>query len=91
MTKELKAYNVKEIPGMIKFDLPVHEDHRGWFKENFQKEKMVELGFPIDFFTSTEKEGNKLQNNISFSKNFNFVKNIFQNKSLLWELTWSSC
>ena len=68
MTKELKSYAINEIPGMIKFDLPVHEDHRGWFKENFQKEKMVELGFPIDFFTSTEREGNKLQNNISFSK-----------------------
>ncbi len=68
MTKELKAYNIKEIPGMIKFDLPVHEDHRGWFKENFQKEKMVELGFPVDFFITSNDDGNKLQNNISFSK-----------------------
>ena len=47
---------------MIEFDIPVHGDNRGWFKENFQKEKMLPLGFPESFFA----EG-KLQNNVSFS------------------------
>lgn len=61
--KPLAARQVAEIPGMIEFDIPVHGDNRGWFKENFQKEKMVPLGFPASFFA----EG-KLQNNVSFSR-----------------------
>ncbi|MBA5812987.1 dTDP-4-dehydrorhamnose 3,5-epimerase family protein [Leuconostoc lactis] len=61
--KPLAARQVAEIPGMLEFDIPVHGDNRGWFKENFQKEKMVPLGFPEFFFA----EG-KLQNNVSFSR-----------------------
>ncbi len=61
--KPLAARQVAEIPGMLEFDIPVHGDNRGWFKENFQKEKMVPLGFPKSFFA----EG-KLQNNVSFSR-----------------------
>lgn len=61
--KPLAARQVTAIPGMIEFDIPVHGDNRGWFKENFQKEKMVPLGFPASFFA----EG-KLQNNVSFSR-----------------------
>lgn len=61
--KPLAAHQVAEIPGMLEFDIPVHGDNRGWFKENFQKEKMVPLGFPESFFA----EG-KLQNNVSFSR-----------------------
>ena len=34
------------IPGMLVFDLPVHGDSRGWFKENWQREKMRALGLP---------------------------------------------
>ena len=48
--KPLAARQVAEIPGMLEFDIPVHGDNRGWFKENFQKEKMVPLGFPASFF-----------------------------------------
>lgn len=61
--KPLAARQVAEIPGMLEFDIPVHGDNRGWFKENFQKEKMIPLGFPESFFA----EG-KLQNNVSFSR-----------------------
>lgn len=43
---------------MIFFDLPVHGDNRGWFKENWQREKMTDLGLP-DFAP--------VQNNISFN------------------------
>lgn len=61
--KELKATKIDAIPGMLQFDIPVHGDSRGWFKENFQKEKMLPLGFPEDFFAE-----DKLQNNVSFSR-----------------------
>ncbi|MDR2977044.1 MAG: dTDP-4-dehydrorhamnose 3,5-epimerase family protein [Streptococcaceae bacterium] len=61
--KQLAAHPIAQIPGLIKFDIPVHGDNRGWFKENFQKEKMLPLGFPEQFFTA-----GKLQNNISFNK-----------------------
>ena len=30
------------IPGLLVVRLPVHEDSRGWFKENWQREKMTE-------------------------------------------------
>lgn len=34
------------IPGFYEIDLVVHGDNRGWFKENYQKEKMEALGLP---------------------------------------------
>lgn len=34
------------IPGLLVVDLPVHGDARGWFKENWQREKMTALGLP---------------------------------------------
>ena len=34
------------IPGFLRIDLTVHGDNRGWFKENWQREKMVALGLP---------------------------------------------
>ena len=46
------------IPGMVVLRLDVREDARGWFKENWQREKMVALGLP-DF--------GPVQNNISFN------------------------
>lgn len=61
--KTLVAREIAEIPGMLEFDIPVHGDNRGWFKENFQKEKMLPLGFPNIFFSE-----DKLQNNVSFSR-----------------------
>lgn len=47
------------IPGVLLVELPVHGDSRGWFKENWQREKMVALGLP-DF--------TPVQNNISFNE-----------------------
>ena len=55
--KELKAERTN-IPGLIVFDLPVHGDNRGWFKENWQRAKMTALGLP-DF--------EPVQNNISLN------------------------
>ena len=56
-SKKLTAHETP-IPGVVLFDLPVHGDNRGWFKENWQREKMVALGLP-DF--------GPVQNNISFN------------------------
>lgn len=43
--KPLRAVNTP-IPGLIIWDLSVHGDNRGWFKENWQREKMVAAGLP---------------------------------------------
>ena len=55
--KDLRAVETN-IPGLIVFDLPVHGDNRGWFKENWQRAKQTNLGLP-DF--------GPVQNNISFN------------------------
>lgn len=57
-SKQLKATSTP-IPGVVLYDLPVHGDNRGWFKENWQREKMMALGLP-DF--------SPVQNNISFNE-----------------------
>ena len=31
------------IPGLLVLDLDVHGDNRGWFKENWQREKILSL------------------------------------------------
>lgn len=56
---ELKMEKTR-IPGLLHFELPVHGDNRGWFKENYQREKLVGLGLPADFEV--------VQNNISYNE-----------------------
>lgn len=46
------------IQGLVSVELPVHGDDRGWFKENWQREKMIGAGLP-DF--------RPVQNNVSFN------------------------
>ncbi|SDQ79505.1 bifunctional dTDP-4-dehydrorhamnose 3,5-epimerase family protein/NAD(P)-dependent oxidoreductase [Microbacterium sp. cf332] len=48
------------IPGLVVLDLPVHGDSRGWFKENWQREKMIAAGIDLPDF-------GPVQNNISFN------------------------
>lgn len=55
------------IPGVVLYDLPVHGDNRGWFKENWQREKMAALGLP-DF--------GPVQNNISFNESAGTTRGI---------------
>ena len=55
--KDLKAERTN-IPGMLVFDLSVHGDSRGWFKENWQRAKQAALGLP---------DLGPVQNNISFN------------------------
>src|SRR6476620_8459155 len=52
------AVHHTEIPGLLVIDLDVRGDNRGWFKENWQRRKMVDLGLP-DF--------GPVQNNVSFN------------------------
>lgn len=46
------------IDGLLLADLTVHGDARGWFKENWQREKMCALGVP---------DRRWVQNNVSFN------------------------
>jgi dTDP-4-dehydrorhamnose 3,5-epimerase len=64
--KALAAHET-EIPGLILFDIPVHGDNRGWFKENWQREKMMALGLP---------DLGPVQNNISFNRNVGTTRGI---------------
>jgi dTDP-4-dehydrorhamnose 3,5-epimerase len=52
------AVRETEIPGMFVVELVLHGDSRGWFKENYQKEKMEALGLP---------RFEVVQNNFSFN------------------------
>lgn len=56
--KELKVEETG-IPGLKVIDLAVHGDSRGWFKENWQCEKMRALGIP---------DKRWVQNNVSFNE-----------------------
>ena len=55
------------IPGLLVLRLPVHGDNRGWFKENWQREKMTGLGLP-DF--------GPVQNNVSFNDGVGVTRGI---------------
>ena len=57
-----KSLSVREtpIPGLLVIDLPVHGDARGWFKENWQREKMTAAGSGLPDF-------GLVQNNVSFN------------------------
>lgn len=45
MSDQLTVHET-ELPGMFVIDLVLHGDSRGWFKENYQREKMEALGLP---------------------------------------------
>lgn len=63
---ELRVHTTP-IPGLLVIDLPVHGDARGWFKENWQREKMLAAGLP-DF--------GPVQNNISFNQEIGVTRGI---------------
>ena len=60
MTKSMEI-RVRDTPidGLFIVDLPLHTDERGWFKENWQREKMMAAGLP-DF--------RPVQNNVSYNQ-----------------------
>ena len=51
------------IPGLLVLDLDVHGDNRGWFKENWQREKIRALAAEHPRLASLAP----VQNNISFN------------------------
>lgn len=55
------------VPGLFVLTLPVHGDNRGWFKETWQRAKMVALGLP-DF--------RPVQNNISFNETVGVTRGV---------------
>lgn len=61
MTEYGKIFDTKDspIPGLSVWQLPVHGDNRGWFKENWQRAKMTAAGMP-DF--------GPVQHNIAFNE-----------------------
>jgi len=61
------SVDATEIPGLLVVRLDVHGDNRGWFKENWQREKMTELGLP-DF--------GPVQNNVSFNGTVGTIRGI---------------
>lgn len=69
MTEFGKHFSIQEtsIPGLLILDLPVHGDSRGWFKENWQREKMVAAGLP---------DLGPVQNNISFNDEIGTTRGI---------------
>jgi dTDP-4-dehydrorhamnose 3,5-epimerase len=55
------------IPGLLRIDLVLHEDGRGWFKEGFQRAKLESQGFPpFDI----------VQNNVSFNAEVGVTRGI---------------
>ncbi len=63
---QLKVTDTK-IEGLKLIDLEVHGDVRGWFKENWQQEKMSSIGLP---------NFKPVQNNISFNANRGVTRGI---------------
>jgi dTDP-4-dehydrorhamnose 3,5-epimerase/reductase len=55
------------IPGLLIISLDIRADNRGWFKESWQRQKMVELGLP-DFAP--------VQNNMSFNSRIGATRGI---------------
>lgn len=47
-----------DIDGLLEITIPVHGDERGWFKENWQAEKMAAAGVPPQDF---------VQQNVAFN------------------------
>lgn len=64
---QLRA-NHTDIPGLMVVALQVFGDNRGWFKENYHREKMSQIGLPASF--------DPLQNNISYNNNRGVTRGI---------------
>lgn len=67
---ETTEFTIKSttIPGLLEIDISLIEDARGWFMEKYQREKLVELGFPKDFIP--------VQQNVSFNEDVGVTRGI---------------
>lgn len=65
----MNGLSVKESPikGLFVVKLDLFEDNRGWFKENYQKEKLEALGLP---------KFEVVQNNFSYNKDIGTTRGL---------------
>lgn len=66
MTHALRVEETS-IPGLLRIDLVLHADGRGWFKEGFQRAKLEAQGFP---------PFEVVQNNVSFNSEVGVTRGI---------------
>lgn len=55
------------IPGLLHVEIDVHGDGRGWFKESFQRDKLLALGVP---------DLRVVQNNVSYNEAAGVIRGI---------------
>jgi dTDP-4-dehydrorhamnose 3,5-epimerase len=67
MTTSLPSLETTPIPGLVVVRLDRRDDERGFFKENWQRQKMVDIGLP-DF--------GPVQNNVSFNSDRGVTRGI---------------
>lgn len=69
VTEKMNSLRITKTPiaGLLVVDLPLRGDNRGWFKEHWQREKMLALGLP-DF--------GPVQQNISFNAQMGTTRGI---------------
>ena len=57
-----------DIDGLLKISVDIISDTRGWFQEKYQRQKLIEAGFPDDF--------TPIQQNISLNKDVGVTRGI---------------
>ena len=67
MKQHTLAIHTPPISGLYEIDLVLHGDHRGWFKENYQRAKLEALGLPS--FTI-------VQNNMSYNEEIGVTRGL---------------
>lgn len=67
MNPEKLSLKESPIPGLFVINLELHKDNRGWFKENYQKEKLSKLGL---------SEFEVVQNNFSFNREIGVTRGL---------------
>jgi dTDP-4-dehydrorhamnose 3,5-epimerase len=61
------ALHETTIPGLLRIELDVHGDERGWFKESYQRAKLEQLGLP---------RLEVVQNNVSYNAEVGVTRGI---------------
>jgi dTDP-4-dehydrorhamnose 3,5-epimerase len=66
-TTEIRGHTT-DIEGLIFFDVTMVGDNRGWYQENFQKDKLVRAGLPSSF--------NIVQNSFSYNNKLGVTRGL---------------